>query len=207
MIAALVACSLALAPAAEEFFPLVPGTKWHYQITGQGGGYTSRDSVGSPAEFGGKTAIPIESSTGSPTYYRVEGDTVYLVGYSPKRPLETPIPILKITDRAEKWDYYGVTDFMGAAAPLTMKARSQKGRKRKILGKEVETWESSYEGTLSHRPPDVDGPGTNTVVKQSAVYARGIGLVEMTNEGKVGKSSSKYTMRLVQFEPGKPDTP
>ncbi|MBZ0212663.1 MAG: hypothetical protein K8H99_02580, partial [Nitrospirae bacterium] len=60
--------------------------------------------------------------------------------------------------------------------------------------------ECSYDATMG-------GGETATTVKQRAVYARGIGLVEMTNEGRIGRNVHKRTLTLVRFEPGQPATP
>ena len=38
--------------------------------------------------------------------------------------------------------------------------------------------------------------------KQTALYAKGVGLVEMRGEGKVGPRTSKFERKLVRHEPG-----
>jgi hypothetical protein len=197
-------CALALAPPAREFFPLVPGNVWHYDDGGKPRSMQSKDTVGQPTDIGGRKAIPVISTLAGVEaeviYYIDEGDTISIVAYQKGKPLEVPMPVLKVTDKTEKWDYVGETYFAGGKVPLRMKAESKKGRNRKVLGKDVETWESSYDATLG------DGV-TATTVKQRAVYARGIGLVEMTNEGRIGRNVHKRTLTLVRFEPGQPETP
>lgn len=191
--------SLASAPTVAEFFPLVPGTKWTYDsVSGVAGVYV--DTVMPEAMVGGKPAMPVRTTMGGrmvgETFYRVDGDTVYIVAYDAKQPLDLPKPVLKVGNGRAEWSHSGSTPFDGAMSPERLKGTSQMRGKRKVLDREVEVLEVRIEGLV--------GSGrTGVEVRQNAVYARGIGLVSMTQSAKVGDRQDRSSLTLIRFEPGK----
>lgn len=202
MITLLIAATLASSTAAE-FFPLAPGTRWHYEERVARMATMHVDEVLAPVEIEGRTATPIASSLNGHVYetlyYRVEGDTVFLVAYEPKKLLEMPIPILKVGSGRLKWEYVGQTELANEPANLSMKCESSPKGERTVLdlvGRR-ETIELKVDAAVG------GSAATGIQNKQTAVYAKGIGLVEMHGEGKVGPTTTKFERKLVKFEPGK----
>ena len=42
-------------------------------------------------------------------------------------------------------------------------------------------------------------------IKMTALYAKGIGMIEQSDESKVGKVVTKQTLKLIDFTPGHPN--
>ena len=109
MISLLAAC-LWSPPAlsVEEFFPLIPGTKWTY-VSDVGGNMASTqiDEVKAPVMIAEKEAFPIVTKVSGrlvgTSCYRIEGDTVYMVAEAPTKPFATPQPILKYENGKTNW--------------------------------------------------------------------------------------------------------
>src|SRR5579884_3442892 len=100
MLAALAAVTfLRPGPSVADFFPLVPGTLRTFQEQGVSNTVTV-DEVGQPVDVGGKPAVPVKTREGTKlvntTYYRIDGNTVYIVAYDPKHPLPDPMPVLQL---------------------------------------------------------------------------------------------------------------
>ena len=200
MITLLLAAAL-LGPSAAEFFPLEVGTKWHYEERVARRATLHRDEVLAPVMVGEKMATPIASSLQGHVYdtlyYRVEGDTVYLVAYDPKKPLSMPIPILKVGNARMKWDYSGETELANEPALLTMKCESAPKGVRAVLAIDREIMELKVDATVG------GSAVTGIQNRQTALYAKGVGLVEIHGEGKVGTTTTKFERKLIKFEPGK----
>lgn len=190
---------LTLAPAVTDFFPLQPGTKWTYDsVSGVAGVYV--DTAMPEVMVGGKAAVPVRTTMAGrmvgETFYRVEGDTVYIVAYDPKKPLDIPKPVLKVGPGRTEWTHAGNTPFDGAMSPERLKGSAQMRGKRRVLDREVEILEVRLEGT-------VGAGSTGVEVRQNAIYARGIGLVSMSQTARVGDRQDRSSLTLIRFEPGK----
>lgn len=203
MIALLIGVAAAQGPSVAEYFPLKPGITWTYQEVG---GITTNvytDKVGEPIDIEGKPASPIISSLrgkqiGS-TYYRIEDNTVFIVAYNPKKPLSTPQPVMKLGAARLKWEYAGDSVFLNEAIGLVMKAESGLAGKRPVMGIETSVVEIKLSGVLG------ENPELALKVDQVAYYAKGIGLVEMLSENRLGTRTSKTQLKLVKFEPAPGD--
>ena len=202
MITLFLAATLASSTAAD-FFPLDVGTRWHYEERVGRMATMHVDEVLAPVEIEGRTTMPIASSLNGHVYetlyYRVEGDTVWLVAYGPKKLLELPIPILKVGTGRIKWDYVGQTELANEPANLSMKCESAPKGERTVLeliGRR-EVIELKVDAAVG------GSAATGIQNKQTATYAKGIGLLEMRGEGKVGPTTTKFERKLVKFEPGK----
>lgn len=189
-----------LGSSAADFFPLDVGTKWHYEETVANIATVHTDEVLSPVKIGELMATPIASSVNGHVYdtlyYRVEGDTVFLVAYDPKKPLSLPLPILKVADGRVKWDYVGETELADEPANLSMKCESAPKGERDVLGTRRETIELKVEAQVG------GSAATGIKNRQTALYAKGVGMIEMRGEGKVGNTTTKFERKLIKFEVG-----
>ncbi|HVL39778.1 MAG TPA: hypothetical protein VM328_10360 [Fimbriimonadaceae bacterium] len=190
---------------AAEFFPLTPGTKWHYVESSQMGETNYVDEAGLPVQIDGKAAIPVTTTMNGRVidtrYFRVEGDTAYWVAYGEKKVLNPPQPILKVGVRRTTWNFQGDTLFINESTPLSLRCESNHKGRQKVLDLEREVLEVKQTGVLG------GDRGTQVTGKQVALYARGVGLFEFTSEQTFGASKSRSRLRLVRFEPGRTESP
>lgn len=186
---------------ASEFFPLVPGTKWEYREEGKFAAKSYLDEVLPAVEIGGEKAHPIQTSeSGHPldkVYYRATGDSVFIVAYDEKKPLSSPRPLFQLGGNRGKWEYRGTTPFYEDLVPLEVKGESSVKGKRKVLGKDVECLEVKFEARL------LAAPGMAFQSNQTAIYAKGIGLIEMHEKTTVDRKSEERKLKLVSFTPAK----
>lgn len=187
--------------SAAEFFPSTPGIKWTYE---QSTGTISSvyvDEIVQPVQINGKDAITIVSTEDTHVidrrYYMIDNDTVNLVAYDPKKPLTTPHPILKTATKKLEWTFSGYTPVQNEPTPIKMKGLSTPKGKRKYLGEDHECLEVILEAEIELLP------GQFLRVRQVATYAKGLGLVEMDTEEKVGKNTKKSKLKLLKFEASK----
>lgn len=184
--------------AVEDYFPTKPGTKWTYEQSV--GKYSSIyvDEVLPPTDIQGKPAITIgthdEDGVIQRRYYSIVGNTVNLLGYDPKKPLKDPHPILKFDTNKSEWQFSGLTPFLNDPVPIRMKGTCvSKGRKN-VLGDQLDCIEVVLDA-------DIEGvPGKVLKMKQIAIYAKGVGLVEMDSEEKIGNNVKKFKAKLIRFE-------
>ena len=198
------AVSLMSPPAtgAGDYFPLVTGTKWTYREDSAFNPGDYVDEVKEPVEIGGQKCFPVETSLNKKlletVYYSEAADTIFIVAYDPKKPLEAPRPLFKAGASKTKWEYTGLTPFMGQPIPIRVKGESTPRGIRKVLDREAECLEVRLEAQL----------GTDKekflVSKQTAIYAKGIGLVEMQEKATVARNTEERKLRLVEFTPGRP---
>jgi hypothetical protein len=187
---------------AADFFPVLPGSQWSYEETERGSRRRSvfLDEAEDPVLVGGKPAFVVATRvSGGPrqrTYYRIEGDQVFVVGYQPDQPLADPIPILQASDKRTDWVFTGETVFARDKVPMTMRGSARRVGMRTILGERRECLEVTLEATVA-------AAGNFALRnKQVAVYAKGIGLVEMKETGEIGERKYERTRKLVTFRLG-----
>ena len=205
MTSLLLLTALTLTPSVEsvsDYFPLVPGTKWHYSESSRGGDVSFVDEVGKPVDLEGGSATPILTKMSGrlvdTRYYRVEGDTVWWVAYGEKKMLPQPQPIFKLGSGKTKWTFDGETMFVNEPAPFRNESESNRKGRRKVLDVEREVVEVRQKGLLG------GDRGTQVRGSQVAMYAKGVGLVELQSEQSMGGNTSKSLLRLVKFEPVTP---
>jgi hypothetical protein len=192
---------IAAAPQdAAAFFPLTQGASWVYTDTVGVMAETHKETVGNTIEIGGAPATPIvtwiDGQVQGSTYYRVEGDTVWVVAFVQNAPLEQPYPVLKVGPRRTTWEHTGTTEFSGQTAPMKLKGSSRPVGKRKVLGTEREVVEVVVEAEID--------PGAGTPMKshQTALYARGVGLYEIKEKLSFGQEKAERKRVLQSFSPG-----
>lgn len=187
---------------AGEYFPLIPGTKWTYREESafMPGDYI--DEVKEPVEIGGQKCYPVETRLDKKVletvYYAEAGDTLFIVAYDPKKPLEAPRPLFKAGTAKLKWEYTGTTPFMNQPIPIRVKGESVSKGIRKVLDREVECIEVRLDAQLGTEKEKF------LTSKQTAIYAKGIGLVEMQEKATVARNTEERKLRLVEFTPGRP---
>lgn len=182
--------------SAADFFPLVTGTRRTYEEKAKD---TSQnvDQVGPTVQIKGVDAIPIitqvNGQTVTTTFYRVDGDTVYLIANDMDHPLPKPLPILQVGDKPMQWDYSGLAGTDKWAEAISMKGSSRMLGEKMVLGKKVPVLEVKLVTTM--------GPSmAREIIEQTATYAKGIGLVELSSKTTVGKRSATNQLRLIKVE-------
>lgn len=203
--------SVVVAPDLSEFFPLNPGDMYTYAESGHGLKDTFVDTVGSPVDMGGALAYPITTKSGTapaePTFYRVTADQVLVVGFKVDEPLKKPYPIIEFQGRGKKWSYIGETAMMGAEAALKLEGSSKLIGQKDVLGEKREVLEVVLDATVIDE--EASAAVKNVVgvkTKQTARYARGIGLYEMKEEATLGKQKSTRVRTLTKYEKAKGDS-
>ena len=200
LISLALACALVptRADSAADYFPVGAGTKWTYTEETRYGSGKYTDEAKAPIEFGADRAYPVErrqeGKVVDTVYYRIGGDTVSIVAYDPKYPLEVPRIVLKVGAGPQRWEYSGV----GTASHIKVKAVSTTKGKRSILGREAECLEVKVESILEvpdQRP---------LVSRQTSIYAKGVGLVEMQDKMTVDRKTEERKVKLVEFAPAQP---
>ena len=93
-----------------------------------------------------------------------------------------------------KWNY----ETNEEGVPLRVTCETAFRGKRSVLEKEVDVVELKLEAVLG------DEKSIAMTIKQTAIYARGIGMVEMTEVRKVNNKNHKRRIKLTKFEAGVP---
>jgi hypothetical protein len=199
----LVVASMLAGPAPADFFPLVPGSSRTYETRGVST-HVNQDVVGDPVTVDGKPATPVTTyefgQKISTIYYRVDDDGAYVVAFGsdkagdPPRLLKAPIPVFKVGDGAFAFDGYAAPmekDHIPDTVHLIGKTKM--AGKRTVLGKSVDTIEVDTDveigsGPLSQKNHEV------------AIYAKGIGLVQMTSRISLARHDSKTEVRLTDYQ-------
>jgi hypothetical protein len=192
--AALLFASLWAQSPVDEFFPLQPGTRWHYVDENRGMKQNIVNEVGEPGEIEGKPAarvrILIQGKVVDTVFYRTEGDTAFIVGYSGGAPLDPPRPELRVGSGRLTWEWEGLDD----RVPLKITAEAQARGTRKVLDRNAEVIEVKMTAHV--------GGGEGAMrIRQTAYYARGIGLYELIEERQADRGTNRRVMKLVKFEP------
>lgn len=194
--------STASPSVVSEYFPMNPGDEWTYEERSEGRGQTSEDSVGSAVPINGIPAFPISTRLdGRPSgvaYHAFVGDSVMIVAFDIKKPLEPPYPILKCdANRRGTWEYTGTTSFMGEFANLSLKGSTKPGPTMDVLGTKRETIEVTLDAVVS--VPELPKAGVKN--QQIAIYAKGIGLVELRETSQVSNRREERTRKLISYKP------
>jgi hypothetical protein len=203
----LLSCLIAFAvpPAAPaltvaDFWPMTPGVTRTYKLREDQRTGELTETVGQPANIGGKEVVPIIASIGgfvqSHVYYAIVGDTLMQMAVSDTELLKTPVPVMKVGETSVKWSYTQLSPVSPKPLPLTVTAEAVRKGKRRILGVDREILEVKY-STQSPR-----GAYPDFKCNQTAVYAAGVGEVEFDTEYSVGKRTTTRKLELTAFTPG-----
>ncbi|MDI9638940.1 hypothetical protein QPK87_27960 [Kamptonema cortianum] len=201
---------LLLAPdeRVSDYYPLVPGSKWTYEeVTKIGRDKFTRiytDRVGEAVEINDQKAIPIFSKgpdgSESAIYHMVTESAVWVVAFDPAKPLPNPYPILQVSGSRERWVFEGMTQFMHDFVPMKLEGNSYSGGTKTVLGDKLSTMWAETKAVIQAAET-----GTTAMFASSeskALYAKGIGLVEMTSKETIGKTKSERTRKIVSYSSG-----
>ncbi len=127
-------------------------------------------------------------------YYRADGNRIFLVGAEKGQLLPFALPVLAVGKDEELWSYSGPIMVMGAPAPAVVKGTSKPGKEYTFQGKKYPSIEvrTTYSIDL--------GAGMIANSEQQAIYARGIGLVEFRETGKLNDQTTRSTRKLKKIE-------
>jgi hypothetical protein len=201
ILATLVGFAVSISPVGD-YFPLVPGTKWTYE---DADGRQLVQEVGRPVDIGhDQTATPIKKSASGrdlgTDVMRIDGDTVQLVGYIDKTKdpqlnlFPDPQPLLRISSGKAEWRYTDQVFTENGPMPVQIVCDSNKGPKRKVLDRDVET-------VVAHSILRFGIGRSAREVRRDMVYGKGIGMVEATEATKIEGKTVKKMLKLVKFEP------
>lgn len=129
-----------------------------------------------------------------PTYYQVRDNRVFIAGVEEGKLLPRVYPIFAVGDDPENWIFSGEISVMGAPAPTIIEGTTRSRKDYKFDGKEY----PAVETVLSYRINF--GTGLEAVSEQKSVYAKGIGLVEYEETGKMGSNSTHRKRKLVKLQ-------
>lgn len=178
-----------------DFFPTRAGTQWTYETVASGPKMVSITTAGEPVDVGGTPAIPFKTTVGGSLaeviHYRTSPDTVYVVAYKANQILDEPRPILKLAEKGAKWEFETSEDGL----PLALKNETALRGRRKVFEQDVDVLELKVAAILG------DKNSMAMEFKQTAIYARGIGLTELSEERTVNKKVYRRKVRLSKYTP------
>ncbi len=188
------------------YFPTTPGISWTYKVQSDRRSQVVIDRVGKATKLLDKEAFPFTSTVdgmeSEPTYYLVDGDTVYVIfrsytkkegddGLEVRTPVTYQYPVVKTPGKSEKWDYVGKTQFMKTSVDMVLHGSSSPAGRRQVLGKDVECVRVQLKVMFGAQG---EPPVTS---EQSSLYGKGIGLIEMTETTTVNKQKYSEKRTLV----------
>lgn len=204
MVSILLAVALQATPVAD-YFPMKPGTKWTYEDQD---GAQMLEEVEPVMDLGnGKQAVPkTQTASGhylGTTLYRIEGDTVQVVGYVDKTKTEgnlnvltVPHAVLRVLAGKAEWSYVDQVFSVNGPVAIKVQGTSRPGSKRKWNEQEVDTIQVHVDSHVGEGKGGYD-------VRQDMVYGKGIGLLETTEATKIQGKTVKKVLKLLKFEPPK----
>ena len=194
----ILAATVLQAPSAADFFPLIPGTKWTYEMTGSGSGSYTQE-VGFPVDVEGKKLTPIFVKSGSKitqtTFYDCASTNVSLLGYSAKKLFDRPQPVFQIAEKGAQWTFDGPSPYEGDdAGKMSLKGQSKVVGMRDVLGEKRLCLEVKTEAKIGITDD------TSTRFVQVAIYAKDVGLAEMDETVTLGKRTNRRKVKLISME-------
>lgn len=201
-----------VAPAtAADFFPLTPGQRWIYEEKGPSSSKTTIiDEVGAkPAYFDDQPAYAILRKSRfnqilDTTYYRVDGPTVLIVGYSEDRRASTAnvgdsfdlthaeekksvllklipsMPVFKFDGGATQWTFTEIPRIQGPAKDDPIKGDETAIVASAKPGPLRDVLGKKVETLIVHAEIDLGIGELSKHQVENSVYGRGIGLIEST---------------------------
>ncbi|MFW5697211.1 MAG: hypothetical protein ACOCX1_01475 [Fimbriimonadaceae bacterium] len=207
MLSALLAASVLAARDLDvaDFFPLNPGDQWTYREQVGGLAMMIEEETGDARDVVGLQATPIVSEvkgTGSraerkeSVFYRIDDNAVFVVAFKQEQALAEPYPIVRWDGGTTTWEFKGTAMYFGVPADMEMKGRTVFKEDVEVMGSKVDALEVTLETTLY---ADFD---SEIKSKSVSLYARNVGLVEMTSEEQIGDSrAEKRVRKLVAYSP------
>jgi hypothetical protein len=181
---------------AASFFFLTSGVKRYYTQTDKGGSVLDTvDVVGTEEIISNQSVFPISTMVGPreaiKVYYAALDDGVYQFADYDRNKFATPRAVLKAGDAEIKWDWR-VND---SGFPLKMSYVSKPGKTRNVFGKDLPTLEMHCVG-------DYGDDDLAVHMEQDAIFAKGVGMIEMTEKSNTKKSKSSRQIKLTKITGG-----
>lgn len=130
------------------------------------------------------------------TYYKVSNGRLFIVGTAKSELLLKAFPVLAAPtgEMPASWLYSGEITVMGAPAPTLIEGEAKARKPYKFKGREYPAIESKAKFAFQL------GGGIEAMSEQVSVYAKGIGLVEFSETGRIGKEVTKVSRKLIQID-------
>lgn len=208
------------APTVTDFYPVTAGSSWVYEeeVKSDKRVFKNRitDKVSEHYELEGNTVYDLISSdssgTISKTTYTVADNKIQFYFPSSTKPSDKdgdpPVvvpkimyPVFLVAEKSESWSYFGMTPYDGGAIPMSMDATSKRVGMRTVLGNKVECVEVTTMSELNLFSGTDFAPksGKGLTSKVVAIYARGIGLVELKEVRQLEKQKGEISRKLVSY--------
>lgn len=197
MILALIAGStLFLQNSAADYFPMEPGMKWTYETTG-GGAYAQEISASTDVD--GKLVtlvqIKIKGKVVQSTFYQTSSTGLYVLGHDVNKLFDKPQPVFLLSAKGASWEHSGPSPYEDdVESGIKLTGRSKLIGIKTYLGEKRECLEVKTEAKIGLTE------STATTFKTTAIYAKGVGMVEMDETAQRGKTTNKRKVTLVKFE-------
>ncbi len=188
-------------PTASDFFPTSVGLKRTYVEKGNDGETTTIDEVLPSVKYQGAQVFPVSTSSlgGKPlgmSFYRVNGTGVFLVANRLDEPFKDEIPLLLLDGNKKSWNLMLQLGSGERKDFLRIQGEATLNGSRDVLGKKVETCEVNIVVEAG------GGKATQRDI-QKAIYARGIGLVELKSSTSLGNRMVERVLKLTKLETAK----
>lgn len=176
---------------AVDYFFLKPGVSRHYTSSSGGTEMQTVDTVGEMELLGKQVVYPIKTSVrsfeGEKNFYAIEGEAIYLYADWDGKRLDPPVPVLRVGEKEMKWSY--------KSGETSMTYSTKPGKNRTVFGKDLPTIDFTAAGS--------DGNDQfSTRVEQTAVYAKGVGMIEMNETRTTAKRKVTRTVTLTKITGG-----
>lgn len=210
--------------SVEEFFPLRPGMIKIYEEEVNTGGKNykfsviesfianatlkrsetifdeteevveNRTKVKNFTEEGFEVLTSVNGESPIPTYYKIQGNRVFIVGIEKDQLLKSIYPVFAHGSDPETFIYQGEIPVMGAPALALIDGETKSRGDYKFQNKTY----PAVSTTLNYK---IDiGSGIKITSEQKSIYAKGIGLVEYEEHGKTGNQSTKRKRKLTKIQ-------
>lgn len=190
--------ALAIMQAANsevsEYFPLQAGTVWTYETKMGKQKSTAIGRVETEATVNNEKATPValyvDGKRVNVAYYKTTQSSVFMLAVDPSHPLNVPKEVLRLGN-GDKWTWDGPE----GDAVVHLEAHTAPGGSKSVLNRKVDTIKIEFDGTMT-----VEKTGVMLKMHQSAIYGKGIGLIQMDQEWTYDRDKLSQSMKITKFE-------
>ena len=181
-----------------------PGMKWSYESTGSSSGDYVQ-VVSASTDIDGKVVtlvqIRVKGKVVQTTFYQTSSTGLYVLGHDASKLFEKPQPVYLIGAKGATWEHTGQSPYEDdSESGIKLTGRSRLIGEKTYLGLKRECLEVKTEARIGLTASSA------TTFKTTAIYAKGIGMVEMEESVQHGKTSNKRKVTLLKFETAQADT-
>ena len=186
---------------ATDYFPMEAGMKWTYETSGASYGLYAQE-VGAAVEVEGKMRLPLIIKIGGKlvqtTFYDTTPNAIYVLGHDPKQLLAKPQPVFQVDAKGAKWEFEGPSPYEDdKESRIFIKGQSKDLGQKTVGAEKRDCIEVKSETRIGLNEK------TATLFKQTAIYAKGIGLVELNETVQAGKTTQQRKVKLLKMESSK----